>query len=79
MTDIVERLRAHDSLRDTTSSDKAIRREWGPQDYKIVRIKALEQGANAEELMMQVEELMREIEKLITAVRFLRIFQNDFA
>jgi hypothetical protein len=30
MRDIVERPRAYDSLRDTTSSDKAIRREWGP-------------------------------------------------
>jgi hypothetical protein len=77
MTDIVERLRAYDSLRDTTSSDKAIRREWGPQNYKIVT--ALEQGAKAEELMMQVEELMRDIEELMTAVRFLRIYSNDFA
>ena len=79
MTDIVERLRAYDSLRDTTSSDKAIRREWGPQDYKIVRIKALEQGAKAEELMVQVEDLMRHIEELMTVVGFLRIYSNDFA
>ena len=84
MTDIVERLRAYDSLRDTTSSDKAIRREWGPQNYKIVT--ALEQGAKAEELMMQVEELMMQVEErmrfteeLMTAVRFLRIYWNDFA
>jgi len=63
---------AYDSLRDTTSSDKAIRREWGPHDYKIVRIKALEQGAKADGLMMQVEELMRDIEELMTVVRFLR-------
>ena len=66
-------------MTDTTSSDKAIRREWGPQDYKIVRIKALEQGANAEELMMQVEELMRHIEELMTVAGFLRIYSNDFA
>jgi hypothetical protein len=73
-------------MTDTTSSDKAIRREWGPQDYKIIRIKALEQGAKAEELMMQVEELMMQVEErmrfteeLMTAVRFLRIYWNDFA
>jgi hypothetical protein len=30
MRDTVERLRPYDSFRDTTSSDKAIRREWGP-------------------------------------------------
>ena len=77
MTDIVERLRAYDSLRDTTSSDKAIRREWGPQNYKIVT--ALEQGAKAEELMVQVEELMRHIEELMTVAGFLRIYSNDFA
>jgi hypothetical protein len=49
------------------------------QDYKIVRIKALEQAAKAEELTTQVEELMRDVEELMTVVSFLRIYSNDFA
>ena len=60
MTDIVERLRAYDSLRDTTSSDKAIRREWGPihaeAPEEIERLRAaLQEIATNDERIAEVQ------------------------